>query len=185
MATWPTAPFGGAQERRPPGDDRLVTGPELARQVIGEMSLLLRDTRASLLSAAVILVAITLGTAAEAAFSPGMLRPGVSLLACAALLACLLVCWLRAVALLALADRPVLDVLSDHRWRAGSPLDPRARWLSLPPIENRPEEWGWARAHLLLAATRICRDRTQLALTWSLITTACFLVLTAAVLLGL
>lgn len=185
MATWPTAPREGAQERRSPNDDRMATEPEFAREVIGDMTLLLRDTRASLLTAASILVAITLGVAAEAAFSPGMMRPGASLVACIAFLACLFASWLRAVALLALADRPVLDVLSHQRWATGAPLDPRPRWLTLPPVESSKEEWNWARVHLLLAAARICKDRTRLALTWSLITTACFLVLTAAVLLGL
>lgn len=185
MATWPTAPREGAQFGRSPDDDRMVSEPELAREVIGDMAVLLRETRADLLAAARILVAITLGVAAEAAFSSRMLRPGADLIAYVFLLTCLFVCWLRTVALLALADRPLLGVLSDHRWKAGSPLDPRPRWLTLPALNSSTEEWCWARAHLLLAAARMCRQRTQLALTWGLITTACFLILTAAVLLGL
>ena len=64
-------------------------------------------------------------------------------------------------------------------WKAGAPLDPRARWLSLPPIKATPEEWIWVRAHLLVGAARIRMDRVQKALTWCLITTALFLTWTA------
>ena len=77
------------------------------------------------------------------------------------------------------------DALSHLRWRTGAPLDPRPRWMTLPPIETTPEEWAWTRAHLLLGAARMNRSRIQLADTWTYITAAVFVVWTATVLVGL
>jgi len=100
------------------------------------------------------------------------------------LLGCVIVCWLRATALLLLASRPVLDQLNDHRWRTGAPLDPRVRWLSTPTAENGAAAWSWARVNMMLGAARVRRERIQLAQTWTFITVACYLLWTAAVLLG-
>ena len=86
--------------------------------------------------------------------------------------------------LLLLAGRPVLDQLNDHRWRTGAPLDPRVRWLSAPSVEDSEAAWSWARVNMMLGAARIRRERIQLADTWTFITVACFLLWTAAVLLG-
>jgi hypothetical protein len=80
-----------------------------------------------------VLSAITIGIAVEAAFSHSVLRPSAVGLACGGLLAGLIMCWLRAWVLLLLAGRPVLDQLNDQRWRAGAPVDPRVRWLTVPP----------------------------------------------------
>ena len=91
------------------------------------------------------------------------------------LLACLVLCWLRSVTLLVLAGRPILGIVCDHRWHAGAPLDPRARWLHLPPIEATEDEWIWVRAHMLVGATRIRMERVQSSLTWALLTTGVFL----------
>jgi hypothetical protein len=148
------------------------------------MARLLRDTRGSLLLGGSVLSALTVGIALEAAFSPSVLRPGPAGVASVSLLACVIVCWLRAAALLLLAGRPVLDQLNDHRWRTGAPLDPRVRWLASPSAEESEAAWTWTRVNLMLGAARVRRERLHLAGTWTVITVACFLVWTAAVLLG-
>ena len=103
---------------------------------------------------------------------------------CVSLLGCVIVCWLRAAALLLLANRPVLDELNEHRWRTGAPLNPRVRWLSAPSVEDSAAAWDLARVNLMLGAARLRRERIHLADTWTFITVACFLVWTVAVLLG-
>jgi hypothetical protein len=119
----------------------------------------------------------------EAALSPSVLRPGLVGVVCVSLLGCVILCWLRAAALLLLANRPVLDQLNEHRWRTGAPLNPRVRWLSAPSVEDSAAAWDWARVNLMLGAARIRRERIHLADTWTFITVACFLVWTVAVLL--
>jgi len=78
----------------------------------------------------------------------------------------------------------VLDQLNDHRWRTGAPLDPRARWLTMPSVEDSEAAWNWTRVNLMLGAVRIRRERLHRADTWTFITVTCFLVWTVAVLLG-
>ena len=166
-------------------DDRAQSYQGRAQEVIGEMASLLRDPRGDLVLGGSVLSAITVAIALEAAFSRSALRPGAAGIFSVALLGCLICCWLRAVALLLLAGRPVRDQLNDHRWKTGGPVDPRVRWLTLPAIEDSAAEWNWARVNLLLGAARIRRERIHLADTWTLITAALFLVWTAAILLGL
>jgi len=171
------------------GDDQLDADREApdrgpAQDVIAEMAGLLRDTRGSMILGGSVLCALTIGIALEAAFSPSVLRHGLAGVVCVSLLGCVILCWLRAVALLLLASRPVLDQLNDHRWRTGAPLDPRVRWLSTPSIEDGQATWSWARVNMMLGAARVRRERIQLAQTWTFITVACFLLWTAAVLLG-
>jgi len=171
-----------------PGADRDQLDRELpdrgpAQEAIAEMAWLLRDTRGSMLLDGSVLSAMTIGIAVETAFSPSVLRPSAVGLACGALLAGLIMCWLRAGVLLLLAGRPVLDQLNDQRWRAGAPLDPRrVRWLTIAPAEENAD--AWARVSLLLGAARIRRERIHLVDTWTFITAGCFLAWTAAVLLG-
>jgi hypothetical protein len=93
-----------------------------AQDVIAVMAGLLRDTRGSTFLGGSVLSALTIGIALEAALSPSVLRPGLAGVVCVSLLGCVIVCWLRAAALLLLANRPVLDQLNEHRWRTGAPL---------------------------------------------------------------
>ena len=172
------------------GDDQLDAGREApdrgpAQDVIAEMAGLLRDTRGSMLLGGSVLSALTIGIALEAALSPSVLRPGLARgVVCVSLLGCVILCWLRAAALLLLASRPVLDQLNEHRWRTGAPLDPRVRWLTMPSVEDSEAAWTWTRVNLMLGAARIRRERLHLADTWTFITVACFLAWTVAVLLG-
>jgi hypothetical protein len=182
--SWPYGPAKGQYDDRAL-PDRAQTDQGPAQETIGEMAWLLRDTRSSLLLGGSVLSAITIGIALETAFSARAIRPGMIGAVNVGLLCGLLFCWLRALTLRALAARPVHNALSELRWRTGAPLDPRAKWLSLPPAGTDAEEWGWTRAHLLLGAARLARARSQHADTWTYVTAACFLVWTAVVLLGL
>jgi len=171
------------------GDDQFPAGQEApdrgpAQDQIAEMAGLLRGTRGSVLLGGSILSALSVGIALEAAFSPSVLRPGLAGVGAASLLGCVIVCWLRAAGLLLLASRPVLDQLNDHRWRTGAPLDPRVRWLSAPAVDDSEAAWSWAHVNMMLGAARVRRERIQSAETWTFITVACFLLWTAAVLLG-
>jgi hypothetical protein len=171
------------------GDDQLDADREApdrgpAQDVIAEMAGLLRDTRGSMILGGSVLCALTIGIALEAAFSPSVLRHGLAGVVSVSLLGCVILCWLRAVALLLLASRPVLDQLNEHRWRTGAPLDPRVRWLSMPSVEDSEAAWNWTRVNLMLGAVRIRRERLHRADTWTFITVTCFLVWTVAVLLG-
>jgi len=178
---WPSRSADGHY----PDDDRARPDQGPARDAIADMACLLRDTRGSMILGGMMLGAITIGIAAEAAFSARAVRPGVIGAVNVGLLCGLLFCWLRAVILLALAGRPVLNALSEMRWLTGAPLDSRPRWLTLPQTGMDHEEWSWIRAHILLGAARLGRSRIQLADTWIYVTAAYFLVWTAVVLLGL
>ena len=183
--SWPYRPARGHD----PGDrarpDRAQPDQGPAHEVIGEMASLLLDTRSGLLLGGSVLSAITIGIGLEAAFSARVLYPGVVGAFNSGLLIGLIFCWLMAIIMLARAGRPVHHALSHLRWRTGAPLDPRPRWMTLPPAEATPEEWAWTRAHLLLGAARMNRHRIQLADTWTYITAAFFLAWSALILLGL
>jgi hypothetical protein len=188
--SWPHRPASGHNPGRRELPDRSQSdrsqpdqGP--AQETIGEMAGLLRDTRGSMLLGGSVLSAITVAIGLEAAFSARAVRPGLAGAVNVGLLSGLLLCWLTAVILMALASRPVHNELSDMRWKTGAPLDPRAGWLSLPPAGADRQEWTWARAHLLLGAARLARRRSQVADTWTYITAAYFLVWTIVILLGL
>ena len=189
MAVTVAVPAEAMRGRYSYGDNRLNADREApdrgpAQNQIAEMAMLLRNTRGSTILGGSVLSALTIGIAIEAAFSPSVLRPGLAGVVSVSLLGCVIVCWLRAVALLLLSGRPVLDQLNDHRWRTGAPLDPRVRWLSTPAAGDSDAAWSWARVDMMLGAARVRRERIHLAGTWTFITVACFLLWTAAVLVG-
>jgi hypothetical protein len=157
-------------------DDHIQGDRALAQELIGDIAEKLNDTRTSLRLDGTILAGLTIGIALDAVFVPSAQGHGAIGICSDFVLACLIICWLRSVTLLVLAARPVLGIVNDHRWRAGAPLHPRARWLHLPPIDATDEEWIWVRAHLLVGAVRIRMERIQSSLTWTLITTGLFLV---------
>jgi hypothetical protein len=183
--SWPYRPARGHDPQGRVLSDQAQQDQGPAQELIGEMASLLRDTRASMLLGGSVLSAITIAIGLEAAFSGQVLRPGVIGAVNAGLLSGLLLCWLTAVTMLALAGRPVHNALSEMRWKTGAPVDPRARWLTLPPAGTDPEEWTWTRAHLLLGAARMARRRAQLADTWTYIAAAYFGVWIVVILLGL
>jgi hypothetical protein len=189
MAVTVAVPAEAMRGRHSFGDDHLGTDREApdrgpAQNQIAELAVLLSNTRGSTILGGSVLSALTIGIAVEAAFSPSVLRPGLAGVLSVSLLGCVILCWLRAAALLLLAGRPVLDQLNDHRWRTGAPLDPRVRWLSTPTADDSSAAWSWGHVNMMIGAARVRRERIQLAETWTFITVACFLLWTAAVLLG-
>ena len=189
MAVTVAVPADAMRGRHSFGDDRLDSGREApgrgpAQNQIAEIAVLLSNTRGSTILGGSFLSALAIGIAVEAAFSPSVLRPGLAGVVGVGLLGGMIVCWLRAAALLLLAGRPVLDQLNDYRWRTGAPLDPRVRWLSTPTAGESQAAWSWTRVNMMLGAARVRRERIQQAGTWTFITVACFLLWTAAVLLG-
>lgn len=183
--SWPNQPARGHNPQGRDLRDRAQPDQGPVQEAIGEMAWLLRDTRSSMFLGGGVLSAITIAIGLEAAFSGHAMRPGVLGVVNVGLLSGLLLCWLTAVIMLAVANRPVHNVLSEMRWKTGAPIDPRAGWLTLPPAGSDPQEWTWARAHLLLSAARMARRRTQVADTWTYIAAAYFLLWTVVILLGL
>jgi hypothetical protein len=184
--SWPSIPPEGyyqGDEHAQPAQALPDQGP--AQAAIGEMAALLRDTRSNMLVGGIVLSATAIAIALEVAFVARAFRPGVAGMFSGFVLCCLLVCWLTALVQLAMVGRPVLHTLSEIRWGTGSPVDPRARWLTVPPVGAHPEAWTWTRAHLMIGAARLARWRSQRADTWTYITAAAFLVWTVVILLGL
>jgi hypothetical protein len=161
--------------------EKAVPDRDHAREIIGDIAGMLNDTRHTMLMVGYLLGGLTLGIAMEAALAPAPLGTGLSRVLGVVLLASLVLSWLRSVGLLVLAGRPILGIVNNQRWKAGAPLDPRARWLHLPSIDATPQEWTWVRAHMLLGAARIRMTRVQSALTWSFITIGLFLAWTVLV----
>ena len=152
MAVTVAVPAEAMRGRHSFGDDHFGADREApdrgpVQNQIAEMAVLLGNTRGSTILGGSVLSALTIGIAIEAMFSPSVLRPGLAGAVTVSLLGCVILCWLRAAALLLLASPPDLDELNDHRWRTGAPLDPRVRWLSTPSIED-------GQANLVLGAGR-------------------------------
>jgi hypothetical protein len=183
--SWPNRPARGHDPQGRDHSDRYQPDQGPAQEIIGEMAWLLRDTRSSMLLGGGVLSAITVAIGLEAAFSGRVVRPGLVGAVNVSLLTGLLLCWLTAVIMLALASRPVHNTLSEMRWKTGAPIDPRAAWLTLPATGTDPEEWTWTRAHLLLGAARLARRRAQIADTWTYVAAAYFGVWIVMSLLGL
>jgi hypothetical protein len=132
-----------------------------------------------------ILAAIAIGMALEAGYAAARAQlPVILRVVNISLMIALVCCWLTAMALLAIAGRPVLDALSELRWKTGAPLDPRAPWLTLPPVGDTPDEWTWTRAHLLLAAARLTRYRVHRSDTWTYATACGFILWTVVIMTG-
>jgi hypothetical protein len=187
--TWPLGPMHDQPERDSVTDQTLpdheLRDDMAAHAVIGEMARLLRETRGHMLACAGLLGAIAIGIAAETGAAAHARRPGLTDVINIGLMCPLFLCWLVAAVLVAMAGRPVLNVLSETRWVTGAPLDPRAPWLTVPPPGTNPEAWTWVRAHLLVGAARMARYRIQLADTWTCVAAAAFLLWTAVIGLSL
>lgn len=191
QSTWPFGQSEGSQHSSDGGTDEQVWWDEAqqdlepAHIVIGEMAWIMRETRGNILASAGVLGSLMIGIALEAGFAGRAVQPGMFRVFNIGLLLGLIVCWVTAIVVLALAGRPVLDALGELRWRTGSPLDPRAQWLTLPPVGANAEEWTWIRAHQLLGAARLARQRVQFADTWTYATAAYFVLWTTVIIIGL
>lgn len=185
QSTWPS---GSDEGEYPPGNyaaEQAGHDEMPAYAVIGEMARLLRETRRNVLTGACVLAAITIGTALETRFAARALQPGMFRVINIGLMLGLVFCWLTAVAQQAVVCTPVLNAVSELRWRTGAPLDPRAAWLTLPPVGDNCEEWEWTRAHLLLGAARLALHRVQRADTWTYVTASYFILWTVIIMTGL
>jgi hypothetical protein len=148
------------------------------------MATLMRDTRGSMMADGCVLGAITIGIALEASLAVRATTPSMLGVLNLGLLCGVLACWMAAAFLLARAGRPVLNAISELRWVTGAPLDPRAGWMTVPPVGANAAELSWNRAFLLVGAARLARYRIQLADTWTYLAGACFLAWTAIIVLG-
>ena len=125
--------------------------------------------------------AIAIGTAIEAAALPLISRTGPGVAVVGILFLILVLCLLRTVTLFVMSGLPLGRVLDEQRVRTGAPLDPRARWATIPAPGDVPGlPWGWDRAYLLLSQARFRAERIQAAMNWALVTTGAFLAFTGA-----
>ena len=182
---WPKTPEPAAPRTcprpvtaRPPRPPR---PPRQAQHVLGEMAALLHDSRPGVLVGAAAAGAIAIGTAIEAAALPLISRTGPGVAVVGILFLILVLCLLRTVTLLVMSGLPLGRLLDEQRVRTGAPLDPRARWATIPAPGDVPGlPWGWDRAYLLLSQARFRAERIQAAMNWALVTTGAFLAFTGA-----
>lgn len=127
---------------------------------------MLGDTKGQLLVAGGLLIAAGMAVATVAAW-PATRWGGAELTCLGPLGLLVLICWLRAAVLLALADRPVTDALSLLRWRTGAPIDLIVPWVpsGLDRI-TRPDAGG---VQVLIAGARLHHERAERALHWAVI----------------
>jgi hypothetical protein len=130
---------------------------------VTDLTEMLGDTRASLLISGGLLMTGGLGVALAALRATRWGGAELALLGPLGLL--LLLGWLRAAVLLALADRPVADALSMLRWRTGAPVDLMVPWI--PSGLDRISTPDPAALHVLIAGTWLRQERSHRALRWA------------------
>ena len=174
---WPKPPEPAAPRDVPAPGYR----EDEAQHVLGEMAALLHDCRPGVLAGGAATGAIAIGTAIEAAALPLISRTGPGVVVVGILFLILVLCLLRTVTLLVMSGLPLGRLLDEQRVRTGAPLDPRARWATIPAPGDVPGlPWGWDRAYLLLSQARFRAGRIQAAMNWALVTTGAFLAFTGA-----
>jgi len=131
---------------------------------VTDLTEMLGDTRASLLISGGLLTTGGLGVALAALRATQWGAAELAVLGPLGLL--LLLGWLRAAVLLALADRPVTDALGMLRWRTGAPIDLMVPWI--PSGLARISTPDPAALHVLIAGTRLRQDRSHRALRWAI-----------------
>jgi hypothetical protein len=143
---------------------------------VAELTAMLGDTKGCLLTSGGLIMTGALGLTAVAAWRAHQWG-GVELGMLGPLGVLVLLGWLRAAVLLALADRPVTDALSLLRWRTGAPVDLIVPWVpsGLDRISG-PDPGG---VHVLIAGARLRHDRAQRALRWAVIASTAVCVWTA------
>ena len=179
---WPRLPATAPVPPRyvPAGAPEAPEAPE-AQHVLGEMAALLHDSRPGVLVGGAAAGAIAIGTAIEAAALPLISRTGPGVAVVGILFLILVLCLLRTMTLLVMSGLPLGRLLDEQRVRTGAPLDPRARWATIPAPGDVPGfPWGWDRAYLLLSQARFRAERIQAAMNWALVTTGAFLAFTGA-----
>ena len=147
---------------------------------VGTMTHLLAATRAGTQLAGALLTAVAVGVAVTAMAWPFPLRSGGSVGALA-LLGGVLLTWIRAGVLLALAERPVTSALAELRRHAGAPVQPAAPWVADGIARLTIFDLDRRQAQSLIAAASLRQARTQLALHWAMLAAGGFCVWTAVV----
>jgi hypothetical protein len=130
---------------------------------------LLGDTRCLVLASGALLTADIAGGAIVMSALLGSKE--VAALSALGLLLLVMLSWLRASALVVLAEWPVAVAFSELRRATGAPVDPSAPWL---PTGARPmvaSDLGWDQVVPLIAAANLRHARARLALSWAVITT--------------
>lgn len=145
------------------------------------MTRLLEDTRNGTRLAGALLTATAIGVAVTGTAWPPRLQAGATVCGLV-LLAPVLLTWIRAVVLLALAERPVTSSLAELRRHAGAPVQPAAPWI--PGGIGRATAFNLDRRHAqaLIAAASLRQARTQHALRWAMLAAGGCCVWTAVVL---
>jgi hypothetical protein len=163
-----------------PGTDRAAAADDThsSAAVIGALTHLLDDTRTGTQLAGGLLAAAAVGIAVTGTAWP--LRPGATV-CCLLLLVAVLLSWVRAAVLLALAGRPVTGTVAELRRRTGAPVQPAAPWVRDGTGQVTEFHLGRRQAQSLIAAASLRQARTQLALRWAMLAAGGFCVWTAVV----
>jgi hypothetical protein len=164
----------------PPGTGRAPAADDThsSAAVIGALTHLLDDTRTATRLAGGLLTAAAVGVAVTATAWP--LRAGATV-CCLILLVAVLLTWVRAAVLLALAGRPVTGTLAELRRHTGAPVQPAAPWVLGGTGQVTEFHLGRRHAQSLIAAASLRQARTQLALRWAMLAAGGFCVWTAVV----
>jgi hypothetical protein len=136
---------------------------------VGTMTHLLAATHTGTRLAGALLAATAVGVAVTAMAWPLPLRGGV------------LLTWIRAGVLLALAERPVTSALAELRRHTGAPVQPAAPWVADGIAKLTIFDLDRRQAQSLIAAASLRQARAQLALHWAMLAAGGFCVWTAVV----
>jgi hypothetical protein len=174
------APLRSAAPDVAPGPHRGAAAGDThsSAAVIGALTRLLDDTRTGTRLAGALLAAAAVGVAVTGMLWP--LRAGAAV-CCLALLAAVLLTWVRAGILLALAGQPVTGALAELRRHTGAPVQPAAPWVRGGVGQVTEFDRGRRHAQSLIAAASLRQARTQLALRWAVLAAGGFCVWTAVV----
>jgi hypothetical protein len=126
---------------------------------VSEVTAMLGSTRWCILASGGLLAAGAVGFSIVVATWPVARGEGGGGLCCLGLLAVVMLSWLRAATLLALAERPVASALGELRRRTGAPVDPSVPWVPFGVRRTLLTDLGWEHAWALVAAATLRHTR--------------------------
>lgn len=162
--------------------DRETAGPSTPGGANRDMRELLRDGRTGMLVCGATIAAVTLGFAVEGPLLRNALHAGAASVVCVVPLLALAVSMVRTAILMLAAAGPLVDELGELRRRTGAPVDPTAPWTSAGGSAGPFPVSGWEHLRVVLAAAHFRSVRIHQAMTWAIISVACFFAWTVAVL---
>jgi hypothetical protein len=164
-----------------PGPHRAATADDMSRSAaLGALTQLLNDTRTGTGLAGALLTAAAPSVAVTGMAWSRSLQAGASV-CCLVLLVPVLLTWVRAGVLLALAGRPVTGALAELRRHTGAPVQPGAPWVPGGMSQATAFDLGRWHTQSLVAAASLRQTRTQLALRWAMLAAGACCVWTAVV----